>query len=719
MANSRKIAFLYFLSLVTLCSFVFYYDNTDRNTRSMKTDDAQFMMFTASNPEFHQALFDEDTADNDEFPNDNSTEQATNICLKDPNATGSTKQQLESFTQGECAPVIVLPGLLGTKLVAEINCEVLQEKNPEIMEACGWNTCNAWNLFGSKPDSEYIIWVAHLHASMSVFSITDNKCFGSLIEFTHPKTKLTLERYGKVEGISITWYGNTPKTYSDAAAGFSAISDIMPLPFQLGGSAAFKNLDKRLTNIGYQKGLSLFAIPYDFRLTYLAGTVQYTLERTIRYAYELTGKKVVIVAHSLGNINTLPVLTNMNQEDKDRMIAAYVAVTPPYGGAAKPVKLFMGGEKELLFGGIYGVQYFNQKSFFSTSASFFDIMPGDSFYRFRDETWMKEMLQRVELEQKYNIKTKEGAEFWAAANKNDLPLSFFPNPSEMCFKGYTKRPEECRTLITDLAAQPIAKINGDNYYANASSIQAMLDKYYYLGNLTTALESYNDSLANGVHRFTNPGVPVVYIYGSHVSTDSSCEWDYDPSDKTSYDEFASPSKTNKDFGDATVAVSYALPIALKWAWEHRNKVSNAKPIKVVEYCSNNSVLSSVWDTISKNGTRIMNKTAYMGMPCTCWTNSPKDGATCNHGSIVSDALFIDMVAEISNTAETLAEPKKTAAFKLSEESLAELIKTLPHLRKPRTDQDPMKWLYPEETEPKTLLEQLNTYTKTIKRALIF
>lgn len=71
----------------------------------------------------------------------------------------SPKEQLMEFAKGPCLPVTVVPGILGSKLKVEINCEVLQKENPEIFQACGWSTCTGWGILASKPKAEYNLWI--------------------------------------------------------------------------------------------------------------------------------------------------------------------------------------------------------------------------------------------------------------------------------------------------------------------------------------------------------------------------------------------------------------------------------------------------------------------------------------------------------------------------------------------------------------------------------
>lgn len=57
--------------------------------------------------------------------------------------------------------------------------------------------------------------------------------------------------------------------------------------------------------MGYDSGLTLQALPYDFRYGILASTTPTLLPQIINNLYYTTGKKVVVIAHSLGTLHTL------------------------------------------------------------------------------------------------------------------------------------------------------------------------------------------------------------------------------------------------------------------------------------------------------------------------------------------------------------------------------------------------------------------------------
>ena len=223
MAISRRVVIVSLLCLGIVGSFLFLHDNVDRSVHALRTNEAEILMFSASNPEMFKKMVEDDALKNAEIENFIFSQGNSNACLKDPSATGSTKEQLQSFVEGDCAPLIVLPGLMGTKLMVEIDCDTLEEKHPEVMEACGWNTCSRWTWTGKKPDDEYVMWIPKLTSPMGFVSIKNHSCFGRLVSLRYNSTKSRIpDRYSDLEGVRITWYGDTPNTYADADGGFNA-----------------------------------------------------------------------------------------------------------------------------------------------------------------------------------------------------------------------------------------------------------------------------------------------------------------------------------------------------------------------------------------------------------------------------------------------------------------------------------------------------------------
>lgn len=99
----------------------------------------------------------------------------------------------------------------------------------------------------------------------------------------------------------------------------------------------------------------------------------------------MTGKKVVVVAHSLGGLHSVHALSYfMEREEKERMVRGLVAVGTPFGGSAGTLRLVFAGknnlfkEKKILFFKIgflsKGINFYTQNKVVSTSGFVMDII---------------------------------------------------------------------------------------------------------------------------------------------------------------------------------------------------------------------------------------------------------------------------------------------------------------------------------------------------------
>lgn len=76
--------------------------------------------------------------------------QYKNYCLnKHPQADKlSTKEKLREFAKGPCSPLIVLPGVMASKLRVQINCKKFRKHFPYTFRKCGWTSCKVTkNIF--------------------------------------------------------------------------------------------------------------------------------------------------------------------------------------------------------------------------------------------------------------------------------------------------------------------------------------------------------------------------------------------------------------------------------------------------------------------------------------------------------------------------------------------------------------------------------------------
>ena len=79
----------------------------------------------------------------------------------------------------------------------------------------------------------------------------------------------------------------------------------------------------------------------------MAGNNEVTtnLIRTIEYAVALTGKKVVITAHSFGCLDFLVMMNLLTQNFKDLNIESFVGMACIWGGSSVGLGEFITGEK--------------------------------------------------------------------------------------------------------------------------------------------------------------------------------------------------------------------------------------------------------------------------------------------------------------------------------------------------------------------------------------
>lgn len=104
----------------------------------------------------------------------------------------------------------------------------------------------------------------------------------------------------------------------------------------------FGDLVENLEGIGYQKGFSLSAVPNDFRKFIKTNNFAFeSLKYHIENMYNLTGKPVIIIAHSFGNLVTLNTLTK-DSSLKDK-IKKWIAIAPPFAGDTKAIDNFLHG----------------------------------------------------------------------------------------------------------------------------------------------------------------------------------------------------------------------------------------------------------------------------------------------------------------------------------------------------------------------------------------
>lgn len=105
------------------------------------------------------------------------------------------------------------------------------------------------------------------------------RCFGNLFGLIYKNDNSTNygARYSFPEGTKSTWFGNTESSKKYSQCGANAIRDLSGHVSKLSvmGSTCFlgdyARLIDILTAMGYESGLTMQPLPYDFRYGILAG----------------------------------------------------------------------------------------------------------------------------------------------------------------------------------------------------------------------------------------------------------------------------------------------------------------------------------------------------------------------------------------------------------------------------------------------------------------
>jgi hypothetical protein len=317
------------------------------------------------------------------------------------------------------------------------------------------------------------------------------------------------------------------------------------------------------------------------------------------------------------------------------------------------------------------------------------------FFQYKDAEWMQDILNRAALEQIHNVSTPEGSQFWTdAETTGDYPFPWFPSPLKNCFSGFQQRDNSCRVLIDNWEEQYILSINttaGDHtYFATLDDIDTVLSDVATFSDHSTAL--LNDSYANGMQDVTNPEVPMVLIYGSHLNTEYVVDYEYDPTIITDTNNFAWPTSETQSGGDGTVLTTSMLLPGLKWAWEfeHKDTVtdSSPKPIKIMEWCSTYNTKNWIYDTVYPDQTNQILKNEYIGVNCSCQvTSGSTTGSNCVHANIMDDPNVIQILASVVKTNTYGVKVENTYAGRYSSANLTTLVNICPMLTYNRTIQN--------------------------------
>lgn len=565
------------------------------------------------------------------------------VCTngKDPKSL-SNQEYVREFAQGSCNPAIVVPGIAGSKLIVEIDCKTFKDNNPAAFKSCGWSSCTGF----LTPKSEYRMWIPGELAPMSIATGLDGnrKCFNAVMGFDSSEVmqggKLTQRK-----GLKVVVEGTSPgtKTKATGKCAWEAISNL-----GLGGKAdetkGFAGFLTFLENAGYKNGVNIQALPYNWRLDFKENDLKTRFAKVITEMYNNLGKKLVIYAHSFGNYQTVLNLSKMSQQDKDKMVARYMALGPPFLGAVQTLRMVFGLDNSFsqdvgfLKLGITGSMF---KETIALLKGFYNLMPKDAFRRLKDRPFMQGIQARIDAEKHgYNIIT-------------NTVVDLLPGPMESCVLGFSTRDEFCKFGLLDMTTSGYILDTPINH----DTVEDLLEQY---GVIDGAKEIYNSVKNELFEVITNPGVQTNLVFTSTTHTTYQFTFDENPRLKTSKDVYVAPTFEKTAYGDGQVLTTSAVTAALKWADDFEAKQPGAKPVNIIEMCS-------VWnrrESVFEPGTKSVQKSAYFGYECGCGgtPHSPSDGKDCDHVSFIGDPKFYHFMLNSAMDGVAQVQSPTTEAF---------------------------------------------------------
>ena len=290
------------------------------------------------------------------------------------------------FMVGKCSPVVLVPGIYSTKLQVKINCkDVMNYENTlykQIKVFCGKKVCSESDK--NDPDVTYDFWLNAMRKGFDMWRrikdevtmlITDDEtleknleltldwdnrygaCLGFFLSMFNDKDECPVikEGEGKEEkvtricghsqNIQISYGGGFLNKDIESDCGVSAVENILYAPTTSSSADVFQVISDYLQSQGYEKGFSLAAVPNDFRKFISTNKFAYeALKYHVDRMYKLTGKPVVIIAHSFGNLITLDALNKEREKtDFTSKIKKWISLAPPFAGASKAIDYFLNG----------------------------------------------------------------------------------------------------------------------------------------------------------------------------------------------------------------------------------------------------------------------------------------------------------------------------------------------------------------------------------------
>lgn len=322
---------------------------------------------------------------------------------------------------------------------------------------------------------------------------------------------------------------------------------------------------KQLRRVGLRSGLTYQSLPFNFANSYRNNELRHTFKPNIERLNKLTGKRVIIMGHSLGNTSIKYQLSLLDQEFKDTHVKQWISVAPTLYGAMQATKVMIGGDDEYFFLNSLGFRMEASVRSFGSFPSLFELIARNMYAAHSDEPWFKWVLDQLKYENGEITKAEAGMYFWPEKDKLCTPDSFVDIP------------QKCISGLKDMRKSPSMEIEGKSFYFDNN--EELIGQFELKDYSLDYFKFFKDK---EFAKMENPGVPVFLVYSKSSLTESEIKYQGKISDYTDKNEFPKYEVVH-GFGDATVAVNSSVIPGIKWSYEYQNRDPNdpkAKNLKV-------------------------------------------------------------------------------------------------------------------------------------------
>lgn len=589
-------------------------------------------------------------------------------CLNGKNPDNmSRKDMLKEFAKGPCSPLIILPALLSTRLIVEIDCETLRGKNPGLFKLCGWNSCKKdfYEFWKYVPLPEYQLWIPSITGPLSIFQFKEkkNQCWANFVKLAIDTTKPFNDSVVQQQGFRVKVFGQTPRTEKYAECGDGANKNLLGYEwFEIKKTRYLYYLFKKLKGMGYVAGLTYQTLPFDFRLSYRGNQINKLFLPNLKRINKLTGKKIVLLGHSLGNVNIYHQLINLDRDIKKKLIKSWIPVGSAVGGALQAFNAIVAGDDEFMyFKNTLGIHFHSEILAFNKLLSSYELLPIDFFTYHENKAWLKALEKRIQYEE-------------GQISYEDSGFNFLPRLEEKCSpSNFVDYPTDCRMGLFDYRKKYIIKIKEDEY--KVKEIEKMLAKY----NMTeSTLDIFKYTRDNQMIKLQNPEVPIISINLRTGLTVEQYDYDYDIREHLYRHDYPK-GNTKVGYGDGVLSSTTQLAGPLKWAFEYDNNEKHAQPVKLIDFCSTYNVKYNVYDREDEKTGNDITKNEFIGINCDCMKQ--KSAENCNHPNIMVDSYVHMLIANVLKSNErSYTEIYSNYIDSLEEKELSKMTETCPQIR---------------------------------------